>query len=730
MTPLATLGLIFLLGSVQEDERRYVDEATDEFQRRWAAAESLRDWGQLLEMLAHERERRPHWLCQPEPDVARWIPLPRALSDRLFELLPDAAREAHETVAREVLEAVQERALRRTILERYAYTRVARQAREAMANRDFDEARVLEAIRGWTQALETKPGLELVARLGHAYRSMGDTTALTALRAQAERQGWKGEIRVGSQRVELREYLASLQPLSPASPSSPISEAPFLRGSRPGAPSSEVRLGYFDFRNEEGGSGRGLALSVPAAGRVGGQELVLLTSGNRILALDPSRGDGGTLEDAVEWRYPKEGGIRYRAPNPYGGIDTSHPSVGVTLSDGRAYATMYSAEVRQGAMGRRRDTFEGPAAIRAFDLATGELLWDTDTVEAPAAEGRRVRLIDQPPFEKRNFYFAGPPLARGPRLYAPVMMSPLSGRECWVAGLDAASGRVLWATHVASAPPTKQVPVASIAESEGTLVVLTNFGVIASLDPETGQFEWLVKYPTGQGRAAVSPPVIYRNLVYVLPSDSEEPFVYHRFSGREAAFPELSDDIPWRQIQQLVGRTEDWLVFAGQKNIAVRISDGRVVELAAGPCARVGRGTLTPGTLYLPTREGLEIFDTATWKLVSTARWAEGEDAGNVAVTDSLCVVLGDRLEVGTSFEELKRRFARKVDASPPRAEACRQLGRILEASGRPLESVGYYRRALSIWKDDPAWSESAEGLRKKLADLEEKLKDGFPKDD
>ncbi len=40
-----------------------------------------------------------------------------------------------------------------------------------------------------------------------------------------------------------------------------------------------------------------------------------------------------------------------------------------------------------------------------------------------------------------------------------------------------------------------------------------------------------------------------------------------------------------------------------------------------------------------------------------------------------------------------------------------------------------YYRRALKGWEKDPEWQETAEGLKKKLADLATKLGDEFPKE-
>jgi hypothetical protein len=90
---------------------------------------------------------------------------------------------------------------------------------------------------------------------------------------------------------------------------------------------------------------------------------------------------------------------------------------------------------------------------------------------------------------------------------------------------------------------------------------------------------------------------------------------------------------------------------------------------------------------------------------------------------------LSDRLDLYTSRELLSARFGLADGAAPARPQDCRQLARIFEGAGLLKESVPYYRRALQAWAKDPAWQETAEGLRKKLADLEEKLGADFPKE-
>jgi len=178
-----------------------------------------------------------------------------------------------------------------------------------------------------------------------------------------------------------------------------------------------------------------------------------------------------------------------------------------------------------------------------------------------------------------------------------------------------------------------------------------------------------------------------------------------------------------------VGRAGDWLVFSGFKNQAIHLSTGDVARLGESETLRPAHGALVDGLLYLPTRTLLQVYDTATWERRDSFPWQAGDDAGHFVISGTLCAFMGEKLELFTSPAALKERFAGRVDASPPRAEPCRQLARILEGAGRAKESVPYYRRALALWEKDPAWPERTEEVKKKLSDLAEKLGDEFPKE-
>jgi hypothetical protein len=709
------------VGAQDADHIHNKDQVPDGFWKQWAAAEESQKTKDLLDLYSVAYDTMGRLLAKPDPEVERWIPLRRLLAAKLAAL-PPAALEHHEIIARQVLENVLEPGERRKAIEKYAYTKAGREALDHLSNTDCDRGRMMDAMRGWSQVFEVRPGVENAARLGFAHAQRKDGVSLATLRLQAEAKGLKGEISVGGVKRELYEYLDSLIP-PPAAP------APLLKPAA--APTCEVPLGHYDMR-EDGRYGERLAVSLPAAGRSGDKDLVVISNGLRVIAIEPARAEGGVIDEALEWRWPRERPVRTWT---LGNYSTSLPYVGPTVSGNRVFCPMFPAsqDAKQ-QVGRRQQKFLGPSVLRALRLSTGEAIWDTETVEVDV-NGAKVPLIDHLRLDKSDFCFGGPPVVRGERVYAPVMTSPFTGRSCWVVCLDAATGQPVWCTEIGSAPNTKEMSVALLEEEDGTVVISTNFGIVAALDSASGTVDWLVKYFTpgrpkrSSHRSAASPPVIAGSLVHVLAQDCDELLSFDRWTGLEAPLVKRTQEVAWDKITHLVGLAGDWLVFSGTSNLAIRPLDGQTVSLPEAENNRFGRGAISGHRLYLPTRNELSIFDTTTWKVTETLKWTETTNPGNLMVAGPLLVHLSDRLDLYTSSDLLQQRFGPKVDAETPQPGQCRQLARILETSGRLKESVRYYRRALKAWENDPAWQETAEGLKKKLADLATKLGDDFPKD-
>jgi outer membrane protein assembly factor BamB len=692
MNALAALVLAPLLGP-QEEDRIHVEQPPVEFVKRWEELQEARRWGDLVELYEMAREKYRDKLCPASAGDVRFLPLLQVLAGRLAAM-PEESLAVHETAAQDALGSAADPAARGRTIERFAFTRAAHDALVTRANRDFDEGHVADALRAWTRALEARPAPELVARIARAQAQVGDAAALGALRFRSE-----GRIVAGGREIPLTDLLENLVSAPTPSPRQPRV-----------TPSNEVALGRYDLRLDEGAYARSLAVSVPAAGRVGSEELIVFTNGIRVTAIDPARGEGGSLEDAVRWRYPVDRAVR-ALPTPYG---SPVPSIGAAVSGGRAFVVMFSPRERSRLTGRRPDRFDGPTTLCAFDLRTGKLLWNTDEIEIDS-DGEKLELVEALKFGhgQRNFAFAGPPIVRGDRVLAIAMTTPNAERECYVACLSAADGRPIWSTYVASAQPTRgATSIPTFTEEGGLVFVQTNFGVAAALDAATGAIEWAVRYPTTNTRYAVSRPVVHGSRVVFLPQDREEPVVLDRLTGRPSPLPALSTDVPWWRVSHLLGMAGEWLVVAGQRSFAVRPADGKVVEFLECDASRPWRGAIAEARLYMPTPSALQVYDTETWKLLATRPWGSADEPGNVLVTDTLLVTLGEQLNVSTSAEGIRERFP-GAEAEPPVAAACLQAARLLERSGQLQGAVRYYRRALG--RLDGA---AAAEVRRKIEDL------------
>ncbi len=720
-------------------ERIEIDQQPPlDFLRRWTAAEDRKDWKQLLDLHTFARERHARRLCLPgfsvkagapagepspipAPADARWVPLHRELSRRLAAM-PEDERRRYEALCRELLESAPDRAARLRVIEDYAWTLAAHHARVALANEDFDAGRLLDALRGWTIEFEARASPALAARIAHARALSGDALALAALRTQVDALGFDGGLVVAGRPRAVPDYLDSIA-LSRREPDAP--EPRILALPRPiAAPTNEIALGSYDFRLDGGTFSRAAATSLPAYARHDGKEYAVITNGVRVTAIDPGRGDGGTLEDDVYWKFPSEEGVRsIPSPSSSGPL----PQLGAAAEGRRVFVTMFSVRSRARLTGRYPDRFDGPAAIRAFDLHTGKLLWDTDDIEV-GPPGQRAPLMESLPFSQRNFCFSGPPIARGDRVLAAVMTSPNADRECYVLCLNAADGKPRWVTYIGYVPRRQTAAsVATFAEEGGTIVVQSGFGWVVALSTETGHIEWLVRHESLSSRTVTSPPFFHRGQVILFPQDREQPLLLDRLTGREAPFPAAAAAIPWWRVLQLVGVVDDWMVLTGPTSWALRLTDGRAVELVDCDASAGWRGAIADSRVYIPTARGLRVYDPATWRLVEGAAWNAEGDGGNLLVAESLCLFAGERLCVTTSPAWLEARLGPRAQASPPRASVVRQMGRILETSGRLREAMKYYRLALRALEGDPAWAETVEVLRAKVKGLGEKL--GDPRD-
>ncbi len=697
--------LAALLGAalgVQDEERLRVDEADENFMRHWASALEEGDGQRLKSLLEEAHSKKAGKLFRLRAEDPLWVSLPRALTPR-FLALPEKIRRPWEESAAGELGIGGDDARRRLLAEKYAATPAGRDAIEALANEDFDRGEILGAVRSWTRLLDDAPTPELALKLAQGHALRGDAKAVAALAARAKAGRWTGDVSVGSRRLPVAEALAALR----------CREAPAGAAPAGAPPTAELSLGRLELKGEGNGyGGRQHAAMLPAVADVDGRPLVFFTNGIKVLAVDPARADGGPLESAVVWRHPKEGAIRYGLPWSHTqGI--ARPPAGAVIDGARVYVNVFTQLAREPQkMRRNQDAFEGPSAIRALDVRTGELIWDTDAMETADSEGEPLKRVAQL-FDRRYVCFCGPPLVRGERIYVPAMSSPRSGRECFVACFRTSDGEPLWKTSVAAFATSQDVlSITALAEEGGTLAVASNFGVVASLDAASGRVEWLRSYleqaDRPGGRPLPSLPVISGSAIYVLAQDATEPLAFDRWNGHVIPWPAAA--VAWEDVDVLAGRVGDWLVFTGKQSCALRMSDGKLANLGVEEAPGAGRPALAGGRLFVPSKTSLRVFETSTWRLEDTRPWAAGGQGGNVAVGAGFCAVLGDKLDLCTSEALL-------AGEAP---DALLRRARAMETTGRLPESILLLEKAEKLLEADPAAAERRSGLRERIQKLRE----------
>jgi hypothetical protein len=141
------------------------------------------------------------------------------------------------------------------------------------------------------------------------------------------------------------------------------------------------------------------------------------------------------------------------------------------------------------------DSSEPPSStLVCLDAATGQELWGVNPDESDPA-GQDLRLDPCP------LYYDG-------QLYV-VARRPTSARlqAAYLLQLDAATGRLIWRTHIGSAPVRRpaDLQIAALATAADDVVyVHSNGGTVAALTAHNGQVRWLYRYDRPEPASGVT----------------------------------------------------------------------------------------------------------------------------------------------------------------------------------------------------------------------------------
>ena len=241
-------------------------------------------------------------------------------------------------------------------------------------------------------------------------------------------------------------------------------------------------------------------------------------------------------------------------------------------------------------------------------------------------------------------------------------------RQCYVARLDGATGRLKWLRYVCEgARVGRRAPPTLVTLAGQSVYCCTNLGIIASLRASDGGTQWLARYPrVTTPRASHAPrdvnPCVYADgVVFAAPSDATDLIALDACTGRRRWLA------PAGRVRYLLGTNHSLLLAAADVPVAYDVATGRRVwPRAIAPVkeaqATYGRGVLAGDMIYWPTRTAVERIDQRTgrrarppWSMSAEPEAAEG---GNLLVSQGfLLVATRSRLAAFCQYSLLIKRF-------------------------------------------------------------------------
>jgi outer membrane protein assembly factor BamB len=368
---------------------------------------------------------------------------------------------------------------------------------------------------------------------------------------------------------------------------------------------------------------------------------------------------------------------QFRLPPPQGEVMFDNRVVyAPVVHDGRVFANLIAASGgAEDQLGYVRVKFPFPKrALHAFDAHTGRLLWKL---------GGRLRADAL----EEGATFASGPTPEGGRLYVGAVHQKYNTDpfEHYVLCLDAATGRVLWSTFVASGGTEINLFGNSTRESLGTPVSVgpdavvygTNHGVVAALDKRTGRIRWTAKYrqlPVMPTRSVYvhknrlewvnSPPVIDSGIVVATPTDSPAVVALEAKTGR------MIWECPrGNGLRSIYGVKDGVLVLGGERIELLDLATGTPRVPPSGlELGGTGRGVLAPDGITVPCRDGVRrVAWDGTWDAASLRRWPGGSgEGGNLVVVDGAMVLATqDGLQVFFDRRDQERSIRAALERHP-----------------------------------------------------------------
>ncbi|HEX7896567.1 MAG TPA: PQQ-binding-like beta-propeller repeat protein [Planctomycetota bacterium] len=793
MSRVALLAVLLPLAAPAQqqgpDDGVSVDQIENDYLERLNKAEQAKDWRTFFAHVQVGVQRKASKVVSTGKD--RWVGMREYLAGRLSALPKDALdhyRLNHDGPAAAEFARARESGTRRD-LERAAdtffFTSGADDVIDVLAQGAFDEGRPGEAAALWTRLIRYYPDPDappavLAARAAQACVAAQDESALEDLRRVVAEKKVSGLVRVGGKETELAAFLAAAE-IVPAVPPAPAVKEPSIRPpldrDRAGAVANDIKRWTYDFAADRGEAPpppppappqrRGVRVFqgnnpaqlppspdypfFPAYARIRGRDYVVFTDGARVVAVDPARVRAGSNTAGVYWKRPENSSVLRSGANPQAAY--GRPYAGVTIDGEHAFVTTYSRLDSRPRDPGQQDGFEGLTAIKCIHVPTGLVVWDTD--------GGLLEETKKLPFYEKPFSFTGPPVVSGGRVFVGVCSSPAGEQEAWTLCLDRLTGKTVWSSPLATLAAAGGGRMAmfmarggalfqtTLVVQGGTVYAQTNIGAVAALSAVTGDILWLSRYPRTGMRVqntgvmdytfirAANWPVLWKGKIYLLPQDRADLLAFETSAGRPVSLPPLrvlreERPVEVRELHQLLGVLNDWLVIGGQLTHVIRLRDFTAFTLAASDTHASGRGVFHDGQVYLPVcSTGTSPDEKAlsgpqagvlgvyapppSWRCTGQFPWKGPSEYGNLLVAGDSLVVATDRLSVYTGVETIRREYAQRLAASPPRADVLLEFGDAMRENERLEEAAEAYLGFIRAAEGDARWDARVQQVKRDL---------------
>lgn len=376
---------------------------------------------------------------------------------------------------------------------------------------------------------------------------------------------------------------------------------------------------------------------------------------------------------------------------PYGPGMSDNGRYAITVAEGRVFALcgflppigniQYALQRNPNLAKELGDT----SSLAAVSLdSEGMLLWRI-------GEGRgEDDLIKGCKFLSAPAYHAG-------RLYVLAMFTENYHLIC----LNAETGAVIWRTAVAQTPAVYRgyypgqnsfLDMGSIpAVMDGRVFVLTNSGVIAAYEADSGQPVWAYQYDsfvaTGAGMRGgyypgrrshnpANPVITMAGKVICLPADSTQVIALAGEDGRSLWTADRLD------VDDLTGIDDDRVLLSGERLLVLSTADGKKLPRKGDAEAGaddyygmvegiVGRPAVTPTAVLASGQGKLFRLDLKTYRLTSVGPAATEAILGNLVSVDGKLIAANSAgLAAYFSYDTARQKLSDRLAKAEPQEQA------------------------------------------------------------